>query len=193
MTRFTLLALGMLMAALASGQEFKVGSPVRDFPLNDLRGSPLNFSALKGDTTVMIFISVQCPVSNAYNERMEQLYRDYSAKGVKFVFANANATESPAEVALHAHDAGFTFPVYKDTANVAADKFGATVTPETYVIDPSGVLRYHGAIDDAQNPARIHAQPLRQALDAVLAGRSVGVAETKAFGCTIKRVRHPAF
>jgi cytochrome oxidase Cu insertion factor (SCO1/SenC/PrrC family) len=57
------------------GQEFKVGSQVTDFSLTHLDGSPTQFSALKGNTTVVMFISVQCPVSNSYNDRMNALYQ----------------------------------------------------------------------------------------------------------------------
>jgi hypothetical protein len=79
--------------------------------------------------------------------------------------------------------------VYKDANNVLANRFGAEVTPETYVIDSSGIIRYHGSIDDSQNEARIRTRGLRNALDALLAGKPVEVTQTKAFGCTIKRVR----
>ena len=72
---------------------------------------------------------------------------------------------------------------------MAADLFGAQVTPETFVIDREGVIRYHGYVDDSLNEARVHNRGLRTALDAVLAGRPVSAAETKAFGCTIKRRR----
>jgi len=71
---------------------------------------------------------------------------------------------------------------------VTADRFGATVTPEAFVIDSAGVVRYHGSIDDSQNERRVGTQRLRSALDAVLAGRPPAQAETKAFGCSIKRV-----
>jgi len=177
----------LLLAAAAFGQEFKVGSKVSDFTVFDLKGRPAAFSSLRGATTVVIFIATQCPVSNAYNERMNAVYRDYSAKGVKFVFLNANSTEPPAEVEEHARTHGFLFPVYKDQGNTVADRFGASVTPETFVITADGVIQYHGYIDDSQNPARIQKQGLRSALEAVLASRPVATAETKAFGCTIKR------
>ncbi|MBV9224994.1 MAG: redoxin domain-containing protein [Acidobacteriaceae bacterium] len=184
------LSLSTLVAALSlPAQEYKVGSPVSDFSLTTLEGSPTHFSDLKGPVTVVTFISVQCPVSNAYNERMNALYNDYSVKGVKFVFINANRTESSADVAAHARAHQFGFPVYKDESNVVANKFGATVTPEAYVIDSSGIIRYHGSIDDSQNMARVTTQRLRQALDAVLTGQPPQQAETKAFGCTIKRVQ----
>jgi peroxiredoxin len=180
--------LGLVVAATASAQQFKVGSQVSDFRLTSLTGAPVQFSALKGNVTLIMFVSVQCPVSNAYNERMNALYNDYAAKGVKFVVINANRTEPAAAVSEHAREHNFGFTIYKDDNNVVADEFGATVTPETYVIDSAGVVRYHGSIDDSQNPARITSQRLRAALDAVLVGKEPPQTESKAFGCTIKRV-----
>ena len=178
-----------LLAAPLLAQEFKLGSPVTEFEIADLHGSAVKYSELKGGITVVMFIGTACPVSNAYNERMKSLYRDYAAKGVHFIFINANNSEPAAEVEAHARDHGFPFAVYKDKNNVAADRFGAQVTPESFVIDRAGVIRYHGYIDDALNEARVRNRGLRTALDAILAGQSVTSAETKAFGCTIKR-RH---
>jgi cytochrome oxidase Cu insertion factor (SCO1/SenC/PrrC family) len=169
-------------------QDFKLGSKVDNFSVQNLDGTPATFDNLKGDVTVVVFTSVQCPVSNSYNDRMNALYRDYGAKGVHFVFLNANSTEPAAAVAEHAK-AHFAFPVYKDVDNVAADRFDAHSTPEAYVIDHAGTLVYHGSIDDSQNPAGIRNQWLRQALDSVIAGTPVEKAETKAFGCSIKRVK----
>jgi hypothetical protein len=62
------------------------------------------------------------------------------------------------------------------------------VTPEVYVLDKDGMLRYHGRIDDSQDPTGVKSQDLRAALDAVLAGKPVPNPQTRAFGCTIKRV-----
>jgi peroxiredoxin len=145
---------------------------------------------LKGDgATVVIFVSTACPISNGYNDRMKAIYNQYSARGVHFVFINANNSESAAEVAEHAKAHGFPFAVYKDPTGAAADLFGAQVTPETFVMDKDGVMRYRGYVDDAVQEARVHNQGLRMALDAVLAGKEVPMAQTKAFGCTIKRRR----
>jgi alkyl hydroperoxide reductase subunit AhpC len=146
-------------------------------------------AALAQDVTVVVFISTVCPVSNSYNLRMKELYRDYAPKGVKFQFLNANQNESQVEMEDHARSVGFPFPVSKDANNVMADRLGAAYTPESFVLDREGVVRYHGRIDDAQNPARVRQNSLRQAIEAVLAGREVPAPETKAFGCTIKRVR----
>jgi thiol-disulfide isomerase/thioredoxin len=177
-----------LSAAILSAQEFKAGSQVTDFQVRDLDGKAVAFSTLKGPITVVTFIATQCPVSNSYNQRMIELYKNYTPKNVKFIFVNANRSEPANEVREHAKRVGFSFPVYKDPDNVVADRFDAQVTPESYVIDSAGVLRYHGSIDDDMNAARVHTQRLRLALDALLAGKPVPAMETKAFGCTIKRV-----
>ena len=139
--------------------------------------------------TVIAFISARCPISNAYNDRLSDLYRAYSAKGVRFLVVNANSNESVAEVADHARSAGFPFPVMKDNGNAVADLLGAMLTPDFYLLDAAGKVRYRGTIDDAQNPARVKVRHLAAALDAVLAGKQPERSETKAFGCTIKRVR----
>lgn len=188
MKRLLWLAIGTCLALAAFGQEFKLGSKVEDFTISDLKGDPVKFSSLKGDVTTVVFIATKCPISNDYNERMEAVYKDYAAKGAKFVFINANHSEPAAEVKEHAARHGFSFQVYKDKNNVVADRFGAQVTPEAFVIDKTGTIRYHGYIDDSRNPANIKYQGLRKALDAVLAGGAVEKTETKAFGCTIKRV-----
>src|SRR5262245_26039278 len=102
------LFVSILFAGLGFGQEFKVGSKISDFPLTDIQGQAVNYSALKGDTTVILFVATKCPVSNGYNERMKALYGDYSAKGVHFVFINSNNSEPAVEVAQHAKDHGFS-------------------------------------------------------------------------------------
>ena len=183
------LAISVMLAGLLCAQEFKLGTKVADFQVQDLDGKTVEFSSLRGPVTVVTFISTQCPVSNGYNQRMIALYNEYSPKDVKFVFLNANHNESANEVKAHSKRAAYVFPVYKDTNNVVADRFGAQVTPESFVIDRTGAIVYHGAIDDSQNEARIRTRGLRMALDAVLAGKPVEPAETKAFGCSIKRVR----
>jgi peroxiredoxin len=185
----SLLAATFFLAGAALAQDYKLGATVGDFSVQDLKGAPIAFNQLKSDLTVVIFISTQCPVSNAYNERMKSLYADYTPKGVHFLFVNANSTEPAGEVEKHAQLHAFPFPVYKDAGNVVADRFGTQATPEVYVMDKSGTMRYHGSIDDSQQESRIQNQWLRRALDALIAGQPVEKAETKAFGCSIKRVR----
>ena len=129
--------------------------------------------------------------------RLERLQRPHGARsgrstprrGSPFVRINSNKTEPAAEVAAHAKTHGFPFPVLKDEGNKVADVYGAQKTPEVYVLSPKGDLLYHGRIDESQDdPKNVKSPDLRNALDAILAGKPVPAPETKAFGCTIKRV-----
>ena len=169
----------------------QMGQPVPDFQLP--RADNGKMESLYGDrkqkATVVMFIATRCPISNDYNERMRTIAQEYMAKGVRFVGINSNVIEPTEEVAAHAQQNGFPFPVLKDEGNVIADRFSAQFTPEIFVMDAKGVLRYHGRIDDSQDPANITSHDLRDTLDALLAGKEPPRAETKAFGCTIKRVR----
>jgi peroxiredoxin len=165
-----------------------IGATIEEFTLPDVEGHDRTFKSLKGKNgAVLIFISVQCPVSNAYNERMEKLAADYKAKGIAVIGINANATEDATAVKAHATEKGLTFPILKDPGNKLADKLGATRTPEAYFIDGNNKLLYHGRIDNSQNAAAIESNDLRMALDSALAGKPIEKTEAKAFGCTIKR------
>ena len=136
---------------------------------------------------MLIFIAVQCPVSNAYNERMAQLAADYKAKGINVIGINANVAEDAAAVKAHAQEHKLSFPILKDPGNKIADKLGASVTPEAYFLDANNKLLYHGRIDNARNPAQLETSDLRNALDAALNGKPIEKTEAKAFGCSIKR------
>ena len=146
-------------------------------------------SPSKASATVIVFVSTICPVSDKYVERLNGLYRAYSGKGVQFVAANPNANETWQDTTRYAQENGLMYPVYQDNKNQLADKIGAQSTPEAFVFDRSGRLRYRGQIDDAMNPARVRVQPLREAIDAVITGREVAVQRTRAVGCAIHRAK----
>jgi peroxiredoxin len=165
-----------------------IGATIEDFTLPDVDNKDHSLKSLAGKNgTVLIFISVQCPVSNAYNERMEKLAQDYKAKGVNVIGINSNVAEDAAAVKAHAAEHNLTFTILKDASNKIADKLGASVTPEAYFLDPNNKLLYHGRIDNARNVAQVETSDLRNALDAALANKAVEKTEAKAFGCTIKR------
>ena len=165
-----------------------IGTIIDDFKLPDTDGAERSLNALKGKNgAVLIFISVQCPVSNAYNDRMEKLAQDYKAKGVNVIGINSNNTEPAAAVKSHAGEKHLTFTILKDDGNKIADRLGATRTPEAYVIDASGKLMYHGRIDNSQKSEGITSNDLRDALDEMVAGKPISKTGGAAFGCTIKR------
>jgi len=193
----TLAALFVVTAAVVAGSGRStsdvpappaIGATVEEFTLPDVNGQEHTLKSLKGKNgTVLIFIAVQCPVSNAYNDRMEKLAQDYKDKGIAVIGINANATEDAATVKAHAAEKHLTFTILKDSGNRVADKLGASRTPEAYFLDANNKLLYHGRIDNSQNPDAIESNDLRQALDSALGGKPVEKPEAKAFGCSIKR------
>jgi len=162
---------------------------IENFVLKDYNGKEHSLTDYQNSKAIVVmFIATQCPVSNAYNTRMVKLFEKYHPKGVAFLGINSNKQESVEEIKAHAEQHKFPFPVLKDVNNVIADKFGASFTPEIYVLSPKFEILYHGRIDDSRREDQVKSQDLGKALDEILAGKQVSVSETKAFGCTIKRV-----
>jgi peroxiredoxin len=177
------------LACNAVAEAPAIGAAAPDFQLTTIDGKAFSLSSeAKGHkAVVLMFISTQCPYSNAYNGQMKDLANAYASKGVLFVGINSNKTEEAAAAVAHARTNGHTFPIMKDPDNKVADLYDAGRTPEVYVIDPEGKLRYHGRItEDHENAAS--SPDLKNALDSYLAGKPIARTETKAFGCTIKRV-----
>ncbi len=169
------------------------GAKAPRFTLTDTDGNDRSLDgALKGKAAVLIFMATRCPVSNAYNDRMTELAREYTPHDVSFIGINSNIESTAEEVARHAREHTFSFPVCKDAHAIVADEYGAQVTPEVFLIDHNGVVRYHGRIDDNAHPERVKLHDLANAIDALLAGRDLPVTDTKAFGCGIGRERSVA-
>jgi peroxiredoxin len=165
-----------------------------DFTLPDVNGKQHRLYEFEGKKAVaVIFIATRCPYSNAFNHVMASLAHEYESRDVAVIGINANKTEPITEVAEHARTHGLDFLVLKDEGNQIADRLGASVTPEVFLLDSNWTLRYHGALGNSHqpttNPDKTNADELRPALENVLAGKPADVAETKAFGCTIKRVK----
>jgi len=166
-----------------------IGSTLDDFTLPDANGKEQSLGSLKGKNgAVLIFMAVQCPVSNAYNERMEKLAQDYAARGINVIGINANSVDSAEAVKAHAAEHKFTFTILKDPGNKVADRLGASVTPEAYLIDKSNKLLYRGRIDNSKNVEGVTSSELRDAIEATLAGKPITKTTANAFGCSIKRV-----
>lgn len=184
-----LLSMAAFMASPSvSAQDFPVGTKLDDFKLTGIDGKEHSFNGLMGKNgAVLVFLSAQCPVVKAYNDRINQIAADYASKGIAFIGINSNATEDLAWISSDAATVGYKFPLLIDKGNVLADKLGATVTPEVYFFDSKNVLLYHGAIDNDKSAKNIQEQYLRTAFDAAIAGGKIEKTKTNAFGCTIKR------
>ena len=161
-----------------------------NFTLNDYNGKEYALDDFKESKAIVVmFIATQCPVSNDYNERMTKVYADYKDKGVTFLGINSNKQEDIGEIKEHAEEYGLDFIILKDVQNKIADVFQASFTPEIYVLNSDYLLLYHGRIDDSRKESKVESMDLRNALNDILVGKEVTVKDTKAFGCTIKRVK----
>jgi peroxiredoxin len=179
----------LAQAALAAGPQ--IGAAAPDFTLTTVDGKTFSLAeqAKSHKAVVVMFIATKCPYSNAYNDRMRDMAAAFAARGIVFAGINSNKTEPADEVVAHAKKHGFAFPLMKDPNNKIADLYDAKHTPEIFVVDPEGKLRYHGRIDENyEDPSKVTSPDLKNALEAMLGGKAVANAETKAFGCTIKRV-----
>jgi peroxiredoxin len=190
------------IAADAEHPVLPIGSPLPDFNLPGVDGKMHKASEYAGTKALaIVFESNHCPVSQLYEERIEKLYADYKNKGVTLVAINPNnpktvrldelgytdVTDSLPEMKLRARFRGIDWPyLYDGDTQAISSKFGAVATPHIFIFDDQRKLRYQGRIDDNQREELVKTQDARNALDAVLAGKPVTVAETRAFGCTTK-------
>lgn len=132
----------------------------------------------KNTATVLVFISSRCPYVAAARPVLSGLVSTWGAK-VGFVAIASNQNEGWDELKAHAAARDFgngAFVAYRDEKGALAEALGATHTPEAFVLDGDGFLRYHGGVQDVE-----------AALSAVVAGKAVAKPESRAFGCTIKR------
>jgi peroxiredoxin len=183
---FALLFMGIILTNLVFAEDLK---KAENFVLKDYNGKLNSLTDFKDSKAIVVmFISTQCPVSNAYNERMAQLYSDYKNKSVKFLGINSNKQENMEEIKKHAIEHNLNFTILKDEQNLIADKFEASSTPEVYVLNRNLEIVYHGRIDDSRKTEDVTIEDLSIALDEILAGKAVTNPKTKAFGCSIKRV-----
>jgi thiol-disulfide isomerase/thioredoxin len=164
----------------------------------DLEGKPHTLKDYLGKTVVLDFWSIECPVSKGYEGRFKEIYADYSKKGVVFLMIDANSGEvggagaDPfAGIKKYVKDASIPYPVLADRKNVVADRFAAQTTPHVFILDDKGKLRYAGGVDDDpdfKKESKAVKSYLREALDALLAGKEPPQTTSKPHGCSIKRV-----
>jgi peroxiredoxin len=168
--------------------DLAVGTKLENFTLPDVHNAEQSFDKLKGKNgAVLVWVSAQCPVVKAYNQRINEIADELKAKGINVIGINSNATESLDYATSGAKEAGYKFPVLIDKGNVLADKLGASVTPEFYYFDKENVLLYHGALDNDRSGKNVTINYLRDAFDSALSKKPIKTSKTNAFGCSIKR------
>jgi peroxiredoxin len=168
-----------------------VGDRLSGFTLPDSSGDAVAVDPHDSAATVVVFTSSGCPYALAWHDRIQDLARDYESRGVRTVQVVSNdESTQPADSteALQRRVAAGDFQsvVVRDAGQSVAAAFGATATPEVFVLDRDGVLSYHGAPDENHDEPALSAHWVRDALDAVLDGRAVALPSTSAAGCSIK-------
>jgi AhpC/TSA family len=168
-----------------------LNSRVPDFSLPDTNGTLTRFYQTPLLITAVVFTCNRCPYALAWHGRIDAVGRDYDSHGVRLLQINSNdATRHPLEgnerMRQRVAAGEFAGPYLRDESQEVARAWGATVTPEVFVVDAAGMLRYHGAPDADHADDSQRATWLRSALDDLLSGRAVAVAETRPNGCPIK-------
>lgn len=139
---------------------------------------------------VLFYVTTDCPLSNGYAPEMNRIEQTYSSRGVRFYAVQGDTTIADDEVRHHAREFAYRFPVLLDPQLTLAHFTGATVTPEAVVLSADAAVLYLGRIDNrVEDYGKVRVQPtefdLRDALDAILAGRPVPHPHTRALGCAI--------
>jgi hypothetical protein len=161
--------------------------------LRGLDGRRVDLTPPAGGVTALVFYSSECPISNSYSPTLSALVESFSSRPIKWLGVCVDPDLSNSEVAAHARDFGLKFPVVRDRRGSFARKLGAKVTPEAFLIDREGRVRYHGRIDDQfaarqkrnANPAQ---NDLKIAIAAVLDGKEVKTTHVEAVGCPLPEV-----
>jgi peroxiredoxin len=185
------------VAALAGeaggGLALGAKAPMATTKMKNVDGKQLSIADVAGKAgTLVIFTCNHCPFAKDWEQRIVELGNGYAARGIGALLINANnpdmhPEDGYAEMQARAKSRGMKIPYVVDETSAVAKAFGASVTPEAFVFDKSGKLVYHGAIDDnRKQPDKVQARYLKDALDAVLAGKAPAVTETKSLGCGIK-------
>ena len=177
------------VTVLASGALFAAAPP--KFELRDTKGMVHRAEEWRGKRAVVLFFMMtDCPLANGYVPEMNRMREVYESRGVAFYAVQSDNTVSDAVVQKYAQEFGYSFPVLNDPRLTLPRFTGAKVTPEVAILSPAGEVLYLGRIDnkveDITHPRYAATEPeLRNALDAVLAGKTPKEIRTRAVGCAI--------
>lgn len=141
--------------------------------------------ATKDGPAVFVFTSTVCPLAKRYTMRLRRLQDDFADKGVHLFAVFSNSDETDEGIADYAQKAQFPFQSIRDVNGYLAKRFGATMTPQAFVVDANAVIRYRGAIDDNRYENRVQTKHLRDALTQLVAGEPVATTSTSSMGCSI--------
>lgn len=177
--------LALSVACLADGKA-EVGKAAPSFTLKDTEGKEHKLADYKGKVLVLEWINHECPVVNQYHKSkvIADTLKKFEGKDVVWVAVDStNTCEKNAEkIKTWNKDMGLTYPTLLDASGTVGKSFGATNTPQIFVIDTTGKLVYSGAVDSDGGDRNY----VVEAVNATLEGKPAPVATTKARGCSVK-------
>jgi thioredoxin-related protein len=200
MKKITLFSLAIFFAIFSMAQQnitaISVGTeaPATNIIMKSVSGKETSIKQEMKENGVLIMFSCNtCPYVIKNQERMLQIAATAKANNVGVIVINSNEAQfddvdSYAAMQTYAKQQGYNFNYVIDEKAAVANAFGATRTPELFLLNKNGILVYKGAIDDspadAKNVKIIHA---KNAIESIAQGKAISVTETKSIGCTIKR------
>ena len=177
--------------AVFTGDAVAESKPLAAAKYASVGGKPVAIPHPEAKATVLVFVSSTCPIANGYAPEINRLTKKYKSSDVRIVIVHVEKDLTKKQAEKHRKQFGYRCAVVLDPKRKLVKGTGATITPETAVLSPKGRLLYRGRIDDRfpdigiqrDNPTKTE---LRDALNAILAGKPVRVKRTKAVGCFIE-------
>jgi hypothetical protein len=173
-----------------------LGSPLpkSDIRLKDVSGKEISLQQVRRSNGLLVMFTCNtCPYVIRNQSRTKEVCAYAGNQEIGVVLLNANEGDrkdgnSFAAMQSYAKAQGYQWYYALDNNSVLADAFGASRTPECYLFDKSGILVYHGAIDDSPgDPSQVKRHHLQNAIDEMVAGKEITVKETRSVGCSISR------
>lgn len=193
---FAVIAIVMLSAFTTVSSGYKIGDIATDFKLKNIDGTMVSLSDYKdAKGFIVIFTCNTCPYSVAYEDRIVALDKKYKGKGYPVIAImpnnpNVQPRDNMEAMIQRAKSKGFTFPYLMDEGQKISPQYGATKTPEVYVLQKTSKgnqVKYIGAIDDNyQDASAVQSKYVENAVDALLSGQPIKETQTRAIGCSIK-------
>ncbi|HTN77064.1 MAG TPA: thioredoxin family protein [Pirellulaceae bacterium] len=176
------------LAVSTASAEVKVGDKAPDFKdIPTIDGKAISLPATKDAKAVVVcFTCNNCPAAIAYEDRFVEFTKKYADKGVKFIAINVNEGEDLTKMKQRAEEKGFNYPYAFDADGATAKAYGATNTPHLFILDADHKVAYIGSFDNSMDAAKADKAYAVNAVDAVLAGKTVEVSKTRPIGCGIK-------
>jgi peroxiredoxin len=156
-------------------------------PGSDGRSHDVTAELARAKLTIFVFYSEDCPCVRVHEGRLAELAARYASRGVRVVLVDSETTADAARDAAEARERRYPFPLLTDADARLARLFGARFATHAVVVDATGAVRYSGGIDSDKNVLHAGAKPyLRDALDALLAGRTPPAPDREPLGCALR-------